>query len=135
MAELYVSRPAAPAGEGKTHGGFADIARLLNARHPERQIPISRQLVAKWYAYREKNGFPERRPIGGEDGKPVFDLQAVERWHTGWLRERNGGDPPIETIPLFHLDVRGHPVDAEQGSYRGHPAVRESSYRSSILDL
>lgn len=135
MAEIFVARPAAPAGEGKTHGGFADIARLLNARHPERQIPISRQLVAKWYTHRETNGFPERRPAVGEDGKPVFDLRAVEQWHVRWTRERNGGTPPPETIPLFHVDVHGHPVDAEQNAYRGHPGVRESSYRSSILDL
>lgn len=139
MAELSVSHPAAPAEEGSTHGGFADIARRLNALHPERQVPISRQLVERWYKCRSTNEFPERHPVELGDGKikVLFDLLAVDQWHMRWIRKRQPGGPPIETIPLFQVDRRGHPVhpvDAEGASYRGHPEVREN-YRNSILDL
>lgn len=60
---------------------------------------------------------------------PLFDLREVERWH-----RRHFGNPPIETIPLFEMDSRGHPRDVEQDRHRGHPEVREN-YRSSVLDL
>lgn len=136
MAEVRV-RPAEPVVSGSsTHGGFADIARRLNALHPEREKPISRQLVERWYKCRDTNRMPERCPVQ-VDGKEkvLFNLQAVEQWHTRWLRER-GAEPPIETIPMFQVDHRGHPIDSEQSSYRGHPSARESSsYRESILDL
>ena len=133
MAESVIARPAAPAEEGKTHGGFADIARRLNALHPERPIPFSRQLVERWYKCRVANGFPERQPVEVGEGRvrPLFDLQLVERWHS---RRTGHAVPPIETIPLFNVDQRGHPIDAEQASYRGHPGVRED-YRGSVLDL
>jgi hypothetical protein len=136
MAEALVERPAEPVDTGNTYGGFAEIARRLNALHPERAKPISRQLVAKWYACRETNGFPERMPMDEVDGRVrvLFDLVAVERWHISWRMTRPVVNPPIETIPLFSIDWRGHPVDAEQGSYRTHPEVREN-YRSSVLDL
>jgi hypothetical protein len=136
MTETVVSHPAAPTDGGSTYGGFAEIARRLNALHPERPVPFSRQLVARWYACRGYNGFPEREPVQVREGKekPLFDLQAVERWHTSWTMTRRHENPPIETIPLFSVDRRGHPVDAEQGSYRSHPEVREN-YRGSVLDL
>jgi hypothetical protein len=140
MTETIVSHPAAPA-DGSTYGGFAEIARRLSALHPERH-PFSRQLVAKWYAYRGVNDFPERMPVevNGKT-KLLFDLEAVERWHAWWLAKRHPERRPIETIPLFSVDHRGHPtvpavhpVDREQDSYRGHPNVREN-YRDSVLDL
>lgn len=132
--------PAAPAESGSNYGGFAEIARQINARHPERTLPISRQLVARWYACREKNGFPERKPVEVRGHtKLLFDLDAVVQWHAMWLRTRQAEDAPYDptlgTIPLFDLNGRGHPVDSEASSYRGHPEVRESSYRSSVLDL
>lgn len=137
MTETVVELPAEPAGTVVTYGGFADIARRLNALHPERPIPFSRQLVEKWFRHRETNKFPDRRIVeSGGKLKPLFDLDAVERWHVAWMRDRNPGNPPIETIPLFNLDRRGHPIDAEQSSYRGHPADRETrGYRGSVLDL
>lgn len=130
VSDSVVVHPAAPAESGSPYGGLAEIARRLNALHPERPIPISRQLVSRWYAYREANGFPdivsyEKR---GARSFPLFDLEAVERWHRGHF------GTPIETIPLFDLDSRGHPRDVEQIGHRGHPEVRES-YRSSVLDL
>lgn len=140
MTETVVGLPAEPADTVVTYGGFADIARRLNALHPERPRPFSRQLVEKWFKHRGTNNFPDRQVV--EDGgrlKPLFDLGAVEQWHVAWMQERRPENPPIETIPLFQLDRRGHPIDAEQGSYRGHPADRESGggsrYRESILDL
>lgn len=136
MSDSLVERPAEPVDTGIEYGGFAEIARRINAIHPNRRNPVSRQLVAKWYACRETNGFPERVPVSVREGrtKVLFDLAAVERWHTAWRLSRPLMNPPIETIPLFQLDVRGHPVDGEQGSYRGHPEVR-SNYRHSVLDL
>lgn len=137
MSEVFLGRPAEPVeniAESSTYGGFAEIARRLNALHPERSLPISRQLVHKWWQHRETNEFPDARVVN-VDGRTVslFDLAAVERWHGGWLRKRQG-DAPIRTIPLFEVDRRGHPIDAEQSAYRGHPGG-ESRYRESILDL
>lgn len=137
MAEAVLGRPAEPVedtSESSNYGGFADIAKRLNALHPERPIPISRQLVHRWWQCRGTNKFPEAK-IVKINGRPrsVFDLAEVEQWHTNWLGER-GINPPIETIPLFDIDRHGHPVDREQSSYRGHPEVR-GTYRSSILDL
>lgn len=138
MTESLVQRPAEPVEDGVTYGGFAEIARRLNARFPERTTPISRQLVAKWYECREFNGFPERRDVEVGEGrvKALFDLAAVDRWHTAWrlTRVRPAPRPPLETLPLFQLDVRGHPIDDEQSAHRGHPEMRED-YRSSVLDL
>ena len=137
MSEVFLGRPAEPVEtipESSPYGGFAKIAQRLNALHPERSLPISRQLVHKWWQHRETNEFPEARVVE-IDGKPTsaFDLAAVERWHEWWLRKRRV-NPPIHTIPLFDVDHRGHPVDTEQSAYRGHP-VAESRYRESILDL
>ena len=127
MADSLAERPAEPVDKGIDYGGFAEIARRINALHPERQIPISRQLVAKWYACRETNGFPERVSVSVREGrtKELFDLAAVERWHVIWsgMRQTVSG-PRAEAIPLFQVDMRGHPVDMEQGAYRGHPEVR-----------
>jgi hypothetical protein len=111
MTEVLLERPAEPAEEGITYGGFADIARRLNALHPERSKPISRQLVQRWFVCRESNGMPDREPIEVEGGKvkPLFNLQAVERWHTSRKRTRDP-NPPIETIPLFRVDARGRMV-------------------------
>ena len=132
MTEAALDHLAEPAEKGKTHGGYADIARRLNALHPERPRPISRQLVERWYQCRGSNQFPERHSVEVAGGRALvlFDLQAVERWY---VRERRG-NPPIETIPLFQVDYRGHPIDAEQSARGGHPEVRES-YRGSVLDL
>jgi hypothetical protein len=152
MTEIVVAHPAAPADNGSTYGGFAEIARRLNALHPERTVLISRQLVAKWYECRGFNAFPERQPVEIEGKvKVLFDLDAVVRWHDRWMAlrvenhsaeagvaARRTANPPIETIPLFTVDHRGHPVDAEQGAYRGDPGMQEnvrSNYRSSVLDL
>lgn len=136
--EKVLGHPAEPVVEdgSSTHGGFAEIARRLNALHPERSRPISRQLVHRWFECQGYNLFPAPQPVE-INGKPrsLFDLASVERWYVKRERERvEAGKPPIETIPLFQVDRRGHPIDSEQGSYRGHPAMREN-YRSSILDL
>lgn len=145
MSEVVVEHPAAPAESGNTYGGFAEIARRLNALHPERHLPISRQLVERWYKCRETNQFPERVTVvvKGKE-KLLFLLDEVVRWHSWWLEQRSldnavaprryVGRPPIETIPLFEVDHRGHPRDNETAGYRGHPEVREN-YRSSVLDL
>lgn len=111
MTQVVLEHPAEQAEEGITYGGFADIARRLNALHPERSRPISRQLVQRWFVCREANGMPDRQPIEVEGGKtkPLFDLQAVERWHSTRRRTRESV-PPIETIPLFRVDGRGRMI-------------------------
>lgn len=139
MSEFVVEHPAAPAETGSPHGGFAEIARQINARHPERGKPISRQLVERWYKCRggeRGNGFPERQNVE-VDGKfkPLFDIEEVLRWHSRWMRDRQPDDPTMGTIPMFDMTPQGHPIDRESGSCRGHPESRESGYRSSVLDL
>lgn len=133
MTETVLEHPAEPVENGSTYGGFAEIARRLNALHPERPKPISRQLVHRWFQCRESNGFPATKLVQ-VDGKwgSLFNLQAVEDWHSRRERGRSGNHP-IETIPMFDLDQRGHPIDMEQTA-RAHPAVREG-YRDTVLDL
>ncbi len=120
MTDSKHGHPAELAEEGNTiYGGFADIARRLNQLHPERGKPISRQLVQRWYKCRASNGMPARKDVEVKAGKtkPLFDVQAVERWHTGQLRDREnrirqrGGNPPIDTIPLFMIDDQGSPIE------------------------
>lgn len=136
MSEFVVEHPAALAETGSPHGGFAEIARQINARHPERAREVSRQLVERWYKCRGYNEFPERRNVDvGGRLKPLFDLEEVLHWHARWVRERQPEDPTLGTIPLFDMTPQGHPIDRESGSYRGHPESRESGYRSSVLDL
>lgn len=107
MTEALLEHPAELA-EGSTYGGFADIARRLNALHPERPKPFSRQLVQRWFVCRASNGMPDRRPVEVEGKvRPLFDLQAVERWHKARGLTRRPSVKPIETIPLFHVDARG----------------------------
>lgn len=108
MSGMLREHPADSAEMGiTTYGGFADIARRLNALHPERDKPYSRQLVERWYKCRGSNGFPERRLVEVKGKvKPMFDLRAVELWHTTRARTRVV-NPPIETIPLFRVDHRG----------------------------
>lgn len=115
MSGTVLKHPAEPAEEGSTYGGFADIARRLNALHPERPKPFSRQLVERWWKCRKSNGFPDRTPreVKGGKVKPLFDLHAVEQWHSTrkrtYVRTREA-NPPIETIPLFRIDNRGSAV-------------------------
>ncbi len=108
MTETLLGHPADSAEGMITYGGFAEIARRLNALHPERQPPFSRQLVSRWYKCRETNGFPEREPREVEGGRilPLFNLQAVDRWHRTEYKPRQRSKP-IETIPLFNVDRQG----------------------------
>lgn len=87
-------RPAEPVEEGKKkHVGFAAVAQRLNELYPDRKRPISRQLVYKWYTHRGYNRFPG--PIGpaGGNGRPEFDLAAVEKWYAGYWPTHGGQDP------------------------------------------
>lgn len=112
MTEAVLDLPAEPAEGNSIYGGFADIARRLNALHPERNKPISRQLVERWYKCRKTNNFPERQlvTVKGKD-RHLFDLRLVELWHsTEHKGRRRMENPPIETIPLFRVDHRGSMV-------------------------
>lgn len=110
MTEAVCEHPADPAEKVSTYGGFAAIARRLNALHPERPKPFSRQLVQRWWVCRETNGMPDRQPVDVQGRtKPLFDLEAVERWHSTQHRSRKSSRT-IETIPLFSVDSRGRMV-------------------------
>lgn len=145
-----LGHPAEPVEDDSTHGGFAEIARRLNAFHPERSRPISRQLVHRWFECKGSNRFPEPQLVE-INGKPrsAYDLDEVQRWYVDRERERvkarqlilararkraESMSQAIETIPLFRVDHRGHPIDTEQSAHRGHPVMREG-YQGSILDF
>lgn len=136
MPEVFLGHSAEPAedtAESRAYGGFADIAKRWNALHPQRPHPVSRQLVHKLWKNRETNEFPEARLVETEGRlRSVFDLEQTDQWYQDREMKRGGG-PPIDTIPLFQVDHRGHPVDTEQSAYRGHPETHER-YRGSILD-
>lgn len=93
-------RPTDPGAgdEGSARGGFAKVAEHLNARHPTRVRPISRQLVHKWWRNRHWNRFPEAIEAAGSGnggrGRPVFDLNATVNWYADYLRTRGGA--PVE---------------------------------------
>lgn len=113
MTEAVLEHPAELAEQvDSIYGGFADIARRLNALHPERDKPFSRQLVERWYKCRKANGFPERQPVEVKGKvRPLFDLRLVELWHSTEYRGRTrAARPPIETIPLFDVDHRGRMI-------------------------
>lgn len=86
------NHPAEPVvdGNGKTEGGFAELARQLNLRHPGRRRPISRQLVHKWWMFRHYNRFPEaidsRGNTSGGKGRPVFDIDSVVTWYADYRK-------------------------------------------------
>jgi hypothetical protein len=113
MTETSLDHPAEPTEEGIDYGGFAAIAARLNALHPERPKPFSRQLVARWFKCRGTNKMPDRQPVevGGKT-KLLFDLEAVELWHATEHKPRpqKGSREPIETIPLFRVDPSGRIV-------------------------
>lgn len=96
MTETH--RPAEPVEEGKKkHVGFAAVAERLNKLNPNRKRPISRQLVYKWYIHRSYNGFPAPiSPAKGGNGRPEFDLKAVEKWYATY-RPQHGGTAPEST--------------------------------------
>lgn len=109
-------RPAEPAGDDKEGSkGFAGVARRLNDLYPRRRRPISRQLVYKWFQNRHYNRFPEPVSTAGTGtGRPVFDLQAVEKWYASY-RSHHGGEPPIEqhVSPAAAPDTR--PTSQNEG--------------------
>lgn len=85
--------PAEPVvgDNGKSEGGFAEIARQLNDLYPNRPRPISRQLVHKWWMFRHYNAFPEAVKTKGStngQGRPVFDVENVIDWYASYLRHR-----------------------------------------------
>jgi len=93
--------PAEPVvgDEGAGQGGFAKVAEHLNRLYPNRPRLISRQLVHKWWMHRHFNGFPAAIESTGSPGtsggrgRPVFDIAAVEAWHTHYLQTRHRGAP------------------------------------------
>lgn len=101
-----------------SYGGFTDIARRLNARHPESTRPISRQLVHRWSMNSSYNGFPEVVNVRTRSGKikPWYVLADVDRWHDSYRQHRRysryerAQEAVIDTIPLFDVDERGNLV-------------------------
>jgi hypothetical protein len=96
-------RPAEPGAgdEGTARGGFARVAEHLNELYPNRQRPISRQLVHKWHFHRRFNSFPEaigfKGTGNGGQGRPEFDLGVVTDWYASYRRHR-GAQALQETV-------------------------------------
>lgn len=95
-----------------SYGGYAEIARLLSAQHPERERPFSRQLVERWYKKRGWNGFPEPQLVTTRTGKVrlKFNLAEVQQWHVTFRATRRikvdrvvEVIAPMGTIPLFDV--------------------------------
>jgi hypothetical protein len=79
--------------KGRTHGGYAGVAEVLNTLFPYRRRPISRQLVQKWWEYREVNEFPAAAATSGNfnrgRGRPEFDYAAVVKWYRSKRQHRD----------------------------------------------
>lgn len=80
-------------GKGRTQGGFSEVAQLLNELFPKRRRPISRQLVHKWWLYREDNQFPDAIDAVGTShggrGCSKFSYAEVIRWYERHRRYRD----------------------------------------------
>jgi len=94
-------RPAEPAAgdkEDPARGGFAEVAKRLNREDPDRQRPISRQLVHKWWINRHFNRFPEAvETIGsgnGGQGRARFDIETVVDWYIKYRETRHRTTTP-----------------------------------------
>lgn len=107
------ANPAEPATDDGSYGGYTDIAKRLDKGHPDLS-PHSRQLVARWYAAREWNGFPERIPVRYKNGKVRwhFKLTDVEAWYARFreTRQRRPRRPPPQTPRAAYTP---HPADSE----------------------
>lgn len=102
--------------DGKTYGGFSEIARMLNAQQPDRERPYSRQLVHKWYINRGHNRFPEAHPVRTRSGRVrlMFNKNVVDDWHRIYRQTRvprpRPTTPEIDTIPLFEVASDGKTI-------------------------
>lgn len=77
-------------------GGFSDIARDLGLSYPtnadnDKRYP-ARQVVYMWWIRRDRNGFPNVVRTG-DNGRKLFDLDAVRTWYAGYVPS-SGGRPP-----------------------------------------
>lgn len=112
METQLLTHPAEPVvDDDKSYGGYAEIARMLNKQHPDRERPYSRQLVQRWFTHRDYNKFPEPHQVKTKSGlvRPKFKLHEVDSWHRKY-RDTRGGNPPIETIPIYVVDSKGNLV-------------------------
>lgn len=102
--------------DGTARGGFAKVAEHLNELYPNRQRPISRQLVHKWWLYRHFNAFPaaveSKGTTRGGEGRPVFDKAEVARWYASYSRHRGAAAPAApEQTP--HTEIGSTTADGE----------------------
>ncbi len=114
---VHTLNPAEPVvvDDDGSFGGFTDIARRLNARHPESNRLVSRQLVHRWSMKSYYNGFPGVVNVRTRSGKikPWYILAEVDEWYDSYRQHRRysrydrAEEAPIDTIPLFDVDGRG----------------------------
>lgn len=117
---VHTINPAEPVvvDDDGSFGGFTDIARRLNARHPESNRPISRQLVHRWSMNSPYNDFPGVVNVRTKSGKIKlwYVLADVDDWYDSYRRHRRysrydrAEEAAIDTIPLFDVDRRGNLV-------------------------
>lgn len=115
---VHTLNPAEPVvvDDDGSFGGFTEIAKRLNAGHPESIRPVSRQLVHRWSMNRDYNDFPELVNVRTSNGKikQWFVLADVEEWYETYRRHRRRPhrsrveESVIDTIPLFDVDDRGN---------------------------
>jgi hypothetical protein len=99
---------------GESQGGFAWIAGQLNALHPNRPRPISRQLVHKWWVHRAYNRFPEAiGKVGSGKGRPIFSRGAVIKWYDRYRDTR--GTPLEEGAGTHPPALEPHTQDTDEG--------------------
>lgn len=78
------------------YGGFTAVAEALNARFPFADT-FTRQRIWTWWHRRNRNGFPDRKPVTGKDGRTrqLFSIEEVAGWWKSYSPAR-GGRPRTE---------------------------------------
>lgn len=118
--DVSALNPAEPVLDDGSYGGFQDIADHLDNLHPS-QGPHYRQLVARWYAKRNWNGFPERIPVRYKDGKVRlhFNKALVEAWYVRFRETRRRVPPAVPTRSTGAAPSL-HPADNEVNQHHGY---------------
>jgi hypothetical protein len=76
----------------KRFGGFTAVAHELTTT--QRQL-VTRQGVYAWWRRRDKNGFPDRKPVPGKK-REQFDLGEVSIWYVKYMATPRQGRKRID---------------------------------------
>lgn len=77
----------------KRYGGFTAVAQELTA---SRGLLVTRQGVYAWWRRRDKNNFPDRKPVPGKK-REQFDIDEVVRWYRKYMSIPRQGRKRPET--------------------------------------